>query len=318
MKIAIICPVPHLRDFAIQSDFHLILPHLYNKFPEYLEFYKERIKKGDFVIQDNSFFELEKSFDWRHSIEYAEDLKVSELVIPEVLNDREGCKKIRESFLNNVYYKYKSKIPLLAVAQGKNAEDLIDDILDLQNVNEISTIGIPFDLRWEDLFYTQGVPSLTLRRVLNRWYVINKLVEISEIVGLKLKPVHLMGLSDGIELSHYRDKEKFYFIRSNDSSSAYVHGSNLIWYNNKGLPSEKISEKLDFGSDLNSVSIKLFGNTSPVSLMNQCIDYNIEILKQFAGYLNEQDKTSSDIRFDTTSIRGWDSSKETPNRVTEN
>lgn len=310
IKIGIICPVKHLNDFATQSNFHLILPHLYEKFPEYKEFYKDRISKGDFVVQDNSFFELNKSIYGGDLLAYGEVLNVSEITIPEVLHDRDACRKEREEFLE-LYHKIGSKKPLLAVAQGKNSRDLIDDILELQTYSEISTVGVPFALDWEDVSISKGIPSLTLRRVLNRWYVIDMITTICKATSLKLKPMHLMGLADGVELSRYStDSERYYFIRSNDSSSAYVHGVNGILYENRGLPTEKISQKLDFGSSINDQAQLIGGDIfldKIERMLHSYVNYNINYLKKFAGQPYEQDQTISNIRFDSASIRSGDS-----------
>lgn len=269
----IICPQHYLEDFATKSRFHLILPHLYEAYPRYKEFYKERIKQGDFVVQDNSIFELEKSLPSITLLEFAEELGVSEMSAPEVLRSSVASKKILGEFLKFKTVTYKSSIPVLAVAQGKTIQEIIDYIFYLNSISEISTIGIPFDLEYlqndTQISYRQ-LNSLTLRRVLKRWELIDILNQEAENRNEKVKPLHLMGLSDAVELQYYKHlhlgkdefgMEKYVQIRSNDSSSAYVHGSRLIKYYDRGLPCEKVSEKLNFGEVMEKSKEKIAMNT---------------------------------------------------------
>jgi sulfur carrier protein ThiS len=242
---SILCPAACLDQFAIRSKFHLILPHLLDKLPQYKEFYKERAKQGDHILLDNSIFEHGYSFDYKKMIKYAEEMELTEISAPEVLKDREASLVLREEFLN-YYVKSGSKVKILAVAQGKNLEEVEESYFELLRIPEITTLGLPFDLDDQgDSAYSGGerIRSLTLRRVVNRWGLVDRINAISYSKGIELKPTHLMGLSDAVELQKYKD---FPWIRSNDSSTAFVHGVNLIKYTDRGLPCEKISQKLDF------------------------------------------------------------------------
>jgi len=282
LKIGIICPTAHLEDFASQSNFHLILPHLFKKHPRYLEYYKYRVKNGDFVVQDNSIFELEESLPGVVLLETAELYEFSEVVAPEVLRSGEGSRKVLEDFLQ-----FRSKngahVPVMAVAQGSTMDEIISYVFYLNEISEVSTIGLPFDTEHLSDEY-DSVRSLTLRRVLKRWNLVTTLQKRAILMKVRIKPIHLMGLSDGIELQYYKnytyDKGNVY-IRSNDSSSCFMHGSYLIRYSERGLPCEKIKEKLSFSLNLrewNGVRFASFHD------MKNCIDHNINMLKSFANY----------------------------------
>lgn len=240
MKIGIICPVAHLQEFATRSTFHLILPHLYEEFPAYKEFYTERAKQGDFVVQDSSIFELEHSMPGEQLLELAEEVGANEMVTPEVLLDAEASKRKLTEFLET-YTKRGATVALQSVVQGKTIEEMCRYWAYLLTIREVSTIGVPFDIDIPT-DVTKGIQSKTLRRVLNRWH----LMDLAERANLLKKPVHLMGLSDAVELQHYDHP----MIRSNDSSSAFVHGAEMVYYQDRGLPCEKISKKLDFGVTL--------------------------------------------------------------------
>lgn len=261
MKLAFITPTAHLNDFAIQSNFHLVLPHLYVEHPTYSEFYRERSKRGDFIIQDTSVFELDTPLSNEDLVETANFIGASEMVAPEVLRDAEGSKILLEQFLE-----YKSKvncnIPVMAVVQGKTFVEISRHWAYLLNISEVATIGLPFVLDF-DTPASKGIKSLTLKRVLNRWYVLDTLQSASQLN----KPVHLLGLADGVELQHYINNP---MIRSNDSSSAFVHGSEMVYYTERGLPCEKIQTKLDFKTRLTSHK------------QYEVVQHNIDMLKNFA------------------------------------
>ncbi len=274
MQIGIICPIPHLEDFASQSNFHLILPHLYVH-PKYVDFYRGCIKKGDFVLQDNSIFELSTSLNAKFLIQQGNMLGVSEIVASEVLNSSDASKKAVEDFITDSI-SVGNKIPILAVAQGSSLQEIVKHFFFLNSIKEIASLGLPFDLENlmdenEDKILNAHVRSITLRRVLNRWRLVDAILEISRKEGWFIKKTHLMGLSDGMELQKYSSDDRYKWIRSNDSSSAYVHGSAGILYTDRGLLCEKIPTKLDFESFLYNQTQK------------DAVNYNIKKLKEFSG-----------------------------------
>lgn len=270
MQIGIICPVKDLDRYAVKSNFHLILPHLYQEFPEYKEFYAERVKAGDFVLQDNSVFELGYSLDADELITLANSINASEMSVCEVLNSSEANYRAvlrtieRSVILGN-------KIPLLAVTQGETIESFLNQFFALNDIAEISTLGIPFDVEHlfaNTNFFSHSLKSQTLRRVVARWELVKLLNYVAETKGKTIKPTHLMGLADGVELQMYKNIP---WIRSNDSSSAYVHGAAGILYTDKGLPCEKIPTKLDFSSCVKTQT------------QHEAILYNISKLQEFAN-----------------------------------
>lgn len=270
MQIGIICSVPDLERYAIYSKFHLILPHLYDKYPAYYEFYKFRATQGDFILQDNSVFELGESLDVNYLIETANKIGATEMSTAEVLGSSEQS---YAAVMDTVERSQKlgSTIPLLAVVQGETLELFVDQFFKLNSNPDISTLGIPFDVEhlftgWE--LHFNSIRSLTLRRVLSRWQLINVLNFHSKATGVTIKPTHLMGLADGVELQNY---DTIPWVRSNDSSSAYVHGLAGILYSDRGLPCEKISTKLDFST------------IAKTDTQHKAITHNITQLLQFAN-----------------------------------
>lgn len=266
MKHGYICPTAYLGNYATYSNFHLILPHLFEEHPAYKEFYMDRIKQGDHVLLDNSIFELGVSFNPNKMIELAEEMGVTEMSAPEILFDSKGTRERVFDFIK-LHSDLGAKTKILTVVQGRNFEELITMFFEMNEIPEISALGLPFDLDF-DSTATIGVKSLTLKRVLNRWALVDLIQSTAMNNNILIKPTHLMGLSDGLELQRYTPF--YYWIRSNDSSSAFVHGLNNIRYSDRGLPCEKIKQKLDFG---------LTGGLSKEQ--HECIIHNINMIQKF-------------------------------------
>jgi hypothetical protein len=265
MKHGIICPIPFLKEFATKSNFHLILPHLVRTHPEYKSFYKECAEKGDFVLLDNSIFELGYSLDKRELLEVAEDVHASEVVAPEVWHNKKETTGLVEDFIQYHQAK-KSNIRILAMATGETEEEIIESFFYYNTHPNIDSLGLPFTLDYEITGVSNNVESLTLRRVLNRWSLVEKICAYGNASSQTIKPTHLMGLSDALELQRYKGI-RYYWVRSNDSSTAFVHGFNEVYYTDKGLPAEKIKQKLDFNG---------YRDIGLTISQKSCIHYNID------------------------------------------
>lgn len=268
MKVGFIVPIKYLN-LSLESDFHLILPHIVEKYPEYGEFYKRRIEAGDFVMLDNSAFELGKPIDAQIQKRIAYELNVNEVVLPDFLSDSKETLKSIEKTLSTVYTN--NDFSIAAVSQGKDIESYIDCFRQLVEIKEINTVCMPAiiefpvkNIGWEVPF---RMPEMVLRRI----YLIEHLYErgiINELIKSR-KQIHLLGSYDQVELYYYRTKG-YNFVRSNDSSSAFVHGQRGIRYTLTGLPCKKIEEKIDFGcSNLTEYQI-------------DCVKHNMNMIKWFA------------------------------------
>jgi hypothetical protein len=83
MKLGLICPVPHLRDYA-GGEYHLALYHLLSN-DEYRDHYA-RTGLFAYITLDNSAFELgEGANDVRALLDAAVSINASEMVIPDVM-----------------------------------------------------------------------------------------------------------------------------------------------------------------------------------------------------------------------------------------
>jgi len=140
MKVGFIVPVKYLR-LSLESDFHLILPHIVEEYPEYGKFYKKRIKAGDFVMLDNSTFELGRPIDIEKQREIAYKLQVNEVVLPDFLGDSNKTLKNIEKTLSTIYTN--KDFSIAGVSQGKSFKSYINCFQQLIKIKEINTIGMP-------------------------------------------------------------------------------------------------------------------------------------------------------------------------------
>lgn len=273
MQLGFIVPIKYLDTFASQSDFHLILPHILETNEKYLNFYREKSRRGDFIIVDNSVFELGKSYPDEKLLRLASEVEADEIIVPEIIGDFQKSLKKAEQFLRDPQIPRDFSISI--TVQGNSFDEMKQHYKEiLKRFSYLDTISIPFAIDC-DIPGAPKVKSKTLQRVINRTSFIDRLLEKGIIDYTKKH--HLLGLSDGVELKHYSSSpERYRFIRSNDSSSAFTHGSNLIRYTEKGLPCEKLKEKLDF-----KMNKELKGSQI------ESIQYNINMLKKFAGIKEE-------------------------------
>src|SRR5690606_33910384 len=58
--------------------------------PEYVEHYAEQSEQGAFVVLDNSAYEFGTSVDVEQLYRWAQLIKADEIVIPDVLRDKDG------------------------------------------------------------------------------------------------------------------------------------------------------------------------------------------------------------------------------------
>ena len=73
----------YLSCFASQSKTHLALAHIVDRNPQYAEFYKTLASNGDYVIMDNSAFEIQNGHDSDQLIELGKKCGASALVLPD-------------------------------------------------------------------------------------------------------------------------------------------------------------------------------------------------------------------------------------------
>lgn len=78
-----ITPVSYLDLFAVASDRHLVLAHLVDRDEAYANFYKTRSELGDYIMMDNSAYELHEPYSPNKLIQLAKECGAHAIVLPD-------------------------------------------------------------------------------------------------------------------------------------------------------------------------------------------------------------------------------------------
>ncbi len=217
------------------NDYDYALVHLFETEPLYYKFFEESLAQGRKVILDNSVFELGEAFNMNTFAKYVNQLKPTEYIIPDVLENMERT-------IGNAMM-FKELFPDLpgksiGVVQGKNYRDLVTcyEELDILGVDKIA---FSFDYSYyEDLYkHPNKWMSFTLGRVQTLTRMLN------EGIINKDKPHHLLGCSLPIEFLFYR--QGFEWIETMDTSSPVVHGLLNTLYEPGGLVDKQSIKLVD-------------------------------------------------------------------------
>jgi hypothetical protein len=263
MKISHESPLSLLAQSRYYNDYDYALVHLFEENKEYLDFFKHSVTSGRHVILDNSIFELGTAFDSDRFVYWINELKPTEYIIPDVLEDSYGT--MRNAYDWNKKY---SNLPgkKIGVVQGKTYDELIECYAYLDSVINVDKLAISFDYS----LYLNVCPHP------NKWmgYAMGRVQTLSRLYkdGIinKNKPHHLLGCALPIEFLFYRNKD-FSWLESLDTSNPVVHGLLDIYYEPGGLL-EKQSIKL----------VDLLG-AKPKQEQLRKIEHNIELFRAFVN-----------------------------------
>lgn len=239
MKISHESPLALLETSRQYNDYDYALVHLFEEIPEYYKFFKDSIEQGRHVILDNSIFELGKAFDPKQFLFWIDQLKPTEYIIPDVLEDALGTMDNALDWKENYWGMTPKNSKSIGVVQGKTYEDLVNCYQYLDNVINVDKLAISFDYS----YYLEVCPHP------NKWmgYVNGRVQTLTRLLndGIinKDKPHHLLGCALPIEFLFYR--EGFDWIDTIDTSSPVVHGLRGIVYEPGGLVSKQSVKLVD-------------------------------------------------------------------------
>jgi hypothetical protein len=229
IKYGYIAPIAYQHMIPESADFHLILTHLLDD-PQYVDFYKKKIERGDTVILDNSAFEFKRALSTEEILGFIErsGIQPTYVVAPDYpFQDWEITWNSTLKFIEEVKgMPYK----VMAVPQSKKGDYQgwirgYSEMLQHPDIEIIgmSILGIPN--AFCSLTHTEDV---AFNRVYATSYLLNK-----GIVAPGWKWHHYLGLGGGPrEILIQRQLE---LMDSNDSSSPFWHGhlgvkfDNSIW-----------------------------------------------------------------------------------------
>ena len=183
-------------------EFYMCLANIASKDENYLNFYKEKVEQGKFVLLDNGAAESDQmTLDIMWSV--IEKINPSEVILNDSLLDTEQTIEKSKEALQ--FYEEKGyKGQYLFVPQGKNMEQWIE-CYNKMDKTKISTIGV-------SKFITSGWKDSEGRK---------KCCKYLNEVGSKLD-IHLLGCHENIK-EVKEISESCENIRSNDTAIAYIY-----------------------------------------------------------------------------------------------
>jgi hypothetical protein len=233
IKIAHESPKSIFETVQKNTDYDYALVHLFEEDEEYLNQFKEAVRKGREVILDNSIFELEEAFDASKFAGWIDKLKPTWYIVPDALED--AAKTCTQMELWNIQHS-KVQGKKIGVVQGKTYDEIVQCYKYLDIDAKVDMIAISFDYS----YYTKSVPhpNKYVSWMLGRVKLLGDLLKDGVIN--ENKPHHLLGCGLPQEFSFY---SQYPWIYSLDTSNPVVHGIKGIEYGEDGLWSKE-SQKL--------------------------------------------------------------------------
>lgn len=259
MRISHEVPISLLKESRKFNDYSYCLVHLLDEYPEYKDFYKEEIKLGRSVLLDNSLFELETLFDGDIFAQKIVEMKPTEYIIPDSLED---INETINSF-NNFISAYDVPGIKIGVVQGKTLDEVIECYKFMSD--KADKIAISFDYS----LYNNLINSddKLVNWCEGRKWLVHYLYD-NNIWNTK-KPHHLLGCSLARE---FLDPLYNKLVDSVDTSNPIVTAIKGLKYNDIEGLAEKPSIKL-----MNLITHKLSDD------QKELLDYNVSSFRKICN-----------------------------------
>ena len=254
MKVSHESPLVLLEQSRNYNDFDYALVHLFEKYPDYYNFFKN--SKNSYnreVLLDNSIFELGTAFDADKFFNYALELKPNMFIVPDVL---ENAGDTVESFI-----KFNDKIKAIkendscrsiGAVQGKTWHDLTNCYRFM--ASEADMIAISFDFGYYEIT-GEGV-TLLERFCSGRQRFIAQLIERG--IWEWNKPHHLLGCSLAKEFRYYIDTNVHNIVSCDTSNPIVAAMHNMKYDADHGLntkPSTKLADMMEHQLTMEQIDI---------------------------------------------------------------
>lgn len=286
MDFCPIAPFSYLDrlDIAGTSDTHLVLAHLFEKSPQYVQYYRENVGENNnkTLIMDNGQFELYRAglppFNPDKLIAMAQGVKATHIVLPDYPG--EDNQKTVDAAVKYAPIFRDAGFKTFFVPQGPrgNVDQYVESFRWATENNDIDYIGIsilaaPIALDCDVVGGVSNIQTflarLTLCQILRD--------EDCEIgVEYQNKKIHFLGMTDGPKEIFWASKMKdAVLVDSWDSSSPVWAGHLGISYDNSstGLKNGKIHEAVDFDVPINSFTLPRIENNL-CDVVNLAIAYD--------------------------------------------
>ena len=263
IKIAHESPKAIFDDVKRFTDYDYALVHLFEEDEEYLEQFKESVRKGREVILDNSIFELEEAFDADRFAYWIKELKPTWYIVPDALENAK--KTLQQMAAWNMRH---SDIPgkKIGVVQGKTYSEIVNCYDYMANIAGVDMVALSFDYSYYEEKFQH--PNKYVSWMFGRVQLLGRMLK--EGVITTDKPHHLLGCGLPQEFAFYRNAG-YDWIYSLDTSNPVVHGLLGIEYRDSGLWSKE-SQKLFtmINSDVSNTQLR-------------DIKYNVNMFRQLTN-----------------------------------
>lgn len=252
IKYGYIAPIAYQHLIPEHADFHLILAHLLNN-KEYVDFYKQKIERGDTVILDNSAFEFKRALSAEEIFKFIDDSGIQPTYIVAPDYPFKEWEITWESTLDFIDRVRDSGYKVMAVPQSLkgDADGWIECYRRMLTHPEIEVIGMSILSIPNAFCEMTGTNDIAFNRVFATQYLLE-----NGVVQPGWKWHHYLGLGNGPrELTLQR---RLGLIDSNDSSSAFWHGHLGIRFDKSiwGLENGKSPLEVRFEIQADEDSIK--------------------------------------------------------------
>lgn len=192
------------------------LAHLAQENSEYVKFLRESQK---YTILDNGADELTTGMAGESLWDLVQRIQPDELILPDVLADKDATVKATRSFFENFIVTAKDNefVPdnFMAVAQGQTYDEFLECYHLWQDTEFVDVIGIPYDIDFEipglDTSQSNRTTARGLRRI--------RMCQILNVSASK-KHIHLLGMNNLWELAQY--EVQGIKVRSNDTTGPFA------------------------------------------------------------------------------------------------
>lgn len=263
MKVSHEIPFAYLEASLEFNDYDYLLPHLYDQFEEYKEFFQRSNHAGRrYIIMDNSLHELGVPYSKGKMISIIEEIKPDEFIVPDAWEDATlSMRQAKEwSFIE-----LPEGVKKVAVVQGKSFNDVVKCY---QTYKWLGYTKIAFS--YGASYYNDICkhPNKDWGKAIGRLAVISDMIDMG-LIG-KSDEIHLLGCSLPQEFLYYKDIKQ---IKTIDTSNPVMAAFDGTIYNSWGLdskPKTKIDEVID--AEFNEAVYEVIKhNTTSFKLMNNIV-----------------------------------------------
>ena len=258
MKVSHEVPIVYLEDSKQFNDYDYLLPHIYDKYPEYKNYFQEA-KGIRYIVMDNSLHELGVPYSKGRLLSIIEEIQPNEFIIPdEWENAIYSMRNAKEwSFIE-----LPDGVKKVAVVQGKSFAEIIKCY---QTYKWLGYKKIAFS--YGASYYNQMFPhpNKDVGKALGRQLVISKMIDMG-LIG-ETDEIHLLGCSLPQEFLYYQDINQIKTIDTSNPIMASFDGTQYTHWGLDSKPKSKIDEVIDKNFD-SQIYDRILWNTDTFKLIN--------------------------------------------------